>query len=684
MLADEGVCKLSERNNKRPCLQTRASADMKKILILTILVIIAASSPVQALDTLSYHFNNSLFIPNYLASPLNAGDIFRLGEYERGYLNIENSGDLLNSRVSIFQPGLVTDGREIGVSFYGMGVGGTKLVWRNRLLRNPRNNRADFNRLPPLFVSGVRSTGFGALNGTVAAGGVVRFDPVCRVTDNPVTTLHYRDGYYGFEPVEAVHTRRAGKKTNFLAGGYFPASFGRFEGGFHNGHNIFTELNYELTPHSRLSAAFLNRNDNSGTPFSDRERKYNDNDWDFNYTHTFADKGKAELFGYRTWRVETEEEFHDYAKETGIGFKSRFSLAGSDSLKGDFHLSAGGYARLNGLYIKLAKRKEVRLTELETSMGVNAGSGNLDVGAVLGGYGWWVDRFRLNGVLSAEYDAGLLGVLSGSFKQSVDPHSPETMSADYREHKPTDDFNPIWRLRPELPVQGRILPVSVSRGGEVGWNRRFIIAGLPDFLWFLEYIRNYRSSNTVLSDEDMPLRPPPSFELKMSYFNRLDVNPVFWTVEGDALLVPVSGRDRRTTGWQSALNLDWNPYRANVSVMKMYRDETMERGVPAVSGEPDYRLYWEVGWRDAFWDDYFEADISFSGDFYSYFFAYGPDEWDTIGGAYPLDVRFTARIGRFTLYYGIHNWNGFPYYLVPGYRMMHKEEYFGIHWTLIN
>ena len=135
---------------------------------------------------------------------------------------------------------------------------------------------------------------------------------------------------------------------------------------------------------------------------------------------------------------------------------------------------------------------------------------------------------------------------------------------------------------------------------------------------------------------------------------------------------------------KASLRFDREPYRAKISFVGTNLKEETSVIIPVAYREPGFKMIWEIGWHRNFWDNDFETDISLGGKYFGSFDAYGPNGWEKIGNAYPLDFRLTFRIRRMTLYYGVHNWNSYQYYLMPNYKMIHKEEYWGISWLLID
>ena len=598
----------------------------------------------QTPDEPPVRFGHPLFNPNYTLSPLDGGDIYQLTSLERAVLNIEHSGDLLGNDIRFFHPDFVTAGRTVMLASLGSGVNGTRLLWRGRPFRDIGTGRANFDLMPLYSVGGIEAVHWGALDGVIGSGAVVQFQPLTLRYDQPVTVLYHRDGYYDFGPVEFIHSRRIGHNSYLSLGGFFPSSQGKFAHADYEGQTLHGEYVRRLGESTELTTAYMTGLHRVDIPFSDITRTTHRDDLDLQLVLSPNDRSRYEIGVYRVENRISYNGDGEYGRDVGLVVRGE---------SGSF----GGYMRINRMDGRLIGDSDYDLTQWEGSIGWRDSVGFVDLWLLAGGYGWWMDRIKPVTAGGLEAEVPVIGTIFASGKRAVDPHSPEMMFAEYRVNRPDDperpvhDFDPTWNLYPELPVIGRTLPVTVNYGGNVGIRR------------------NIRFG-----------------ELELSGFRSVDRDIAVWSVDGDSVIIPKGLDQRTTTGWM--LLWRWgkiknSPFRAMISMVGMNR---FYEGVPEKSywmEEPNFRLNWEIGWHRSFWDDQFETDILIGGRYFDSFYAYGSNGIERIGGAYPLDIRFTGRIHRFTLFYGVHNWNAYPYYLVPGYKMMHKEEYWGIHWMML-
>ncbi len=608
-----------------------------RIVKACLLVIILFSAVVSANSEKEQYplFGNALFTRSYGLSVLDGGQITNLSWVRLANLNIEQASDLLSYDIRFFAPDLVTNGQEVKISMLGSGERRIKTVWRGRPLRDPITGNSDLNRLSALWITGLRSVHIGALGGITSANGMVDAVPVDAVKSEPLTLLHHRDGYYGFQPVEFVHTRRLSPNINFISGGYFPSSKGRFNNAEHNGSNLFAEVKKYFTNDRVVSIGHQTRNEKVGIAFTENSRSVKDNDFDISFENILTNGIPLKLFGYHLERAEREGKFRAHSRDLGVGIRYEFK-------------SVGYYGRIGCLNIDMPSTEKIRLLEVESSFSAKRKIRGLEFWGLFGVNGWLPDRTGLNLVFSMDKKISELANLRFLISRNSDPLTAEILFADYAESRPSKLLNTVWQARPDLPVKGKILPKSTIDNIELSWNGS----------WH-DYIAD------------------------ITLFQKSVSNPVIWKIE-DNTITPSTISDQRTRGWLCNLGWKLDPYRANLSMISLFRNEDLDGGVPVVMPEPGYRLTLETGWHRIFMNGRFEADISLSGNYLDRYFVSVAEGWDEMGGAYPLDFRMSGRIRTFTLYYGVHNWNSYQYYTVPGYRMMHKEEYWGIHWQIMN
>lgn len=229
--------------------------------------------------------------------------------------------------------------------------------------------------------------------------------------------------------------------------------------------------------------------------------------------------------------------------------------------------------------------------------------------------------------------------------QSVDAHSPEQRYARYRSSTIEEPLEPLRVLNPNLPVKGHQIEATLIRSAEIGATTSLL-------------------RGTVTA----------------SVFGWQEAHSAGWVLDGDTALVWSNTIDRSAEGWLAEYRYNQGGWRGSVAATGMNR-----HGFVAVyDPEPPVRVVWEIGRHKFFYNNAFETDIVVSGKYFASFNSIAEKPGESLGGGFPIDARFTAKISRFTFHYALHNLNGSKYSLIPGYRMMHKEEYWGVEWLLID
>jgi len=551
-----------------------------------------------------------------------------VSQTDRARQNLRNAADLFSLESAWYYPDLSLAGREAALSLYGLGADLTSVYWRGRPLRDPRTGRGLLNYLSLYGVSGSA-----AIKPGQSFAPTLIFQPVAALPDAPLTALHHREGFYGFQPVEFLHIRPVSQTSRLTFGGYFPRFTGRLlPASAYRGHI--------------LSAAFDRTNGGSKWGFSlhdgfhEVENPYQlygtktlKSDVDLYFERGVWD-GYGELRFYRSESVSHRGDWGDYGREFGIaaGFSRGEKFARITASRIEGRLPAGGKYQLGRLESAIGLKREVR-----------GGSATGSIGAS----GWVFDRLAPTLSLAYVKPYEKKTSLKVGLSQGVNSSSPEQMLASYPSDRFETPLDPLLNSRRDLPARGGKLPLSLLRFAAVGATRDLEQFG--------------------------------RFGGELFYWK--DTRPAGWQVEGDSVVRWSAFPRRSVAGWSA--RYDWREgyYRASLGMTGLIRDLA---GDDPLRAEPPYRMIGEAGWRRSLLDGRLDADVSLLTKFFSSF--HSPDERlnEPLGGAATVDLRFTGQIGRFTFYYGLHNLGGTDYTLVPGYPMMHKEEYWGVDWFLID
>jgi hypothetical protein len=455
---------------------------------------------------------------------------------------------------------------------------------------------------------------------------VIDLQPAVVTPEAPVTVLSHREGFYNFAPVEFVHSRPITTSSGITLNGYFPSSAGRFSHAAFTGSSLGGEVSKRFGE-SELKASYQTIDFRDEMPFSDSVRTVYRTDLDIQYRRVMTDDRIWQVGGYQVG-----QRMHWNSKGYSAG-------------------ESGATSRLEwgnkGLYLRVSDLTGRRnafhhRTELEGAVGVSGNAGALSGRAVLGGSGWLVEGLDPVAFIEGSWNQAALGVVTIQGLRAAQVRTLEMLSA--RAENNSSGLADSLRLLAELDS----LPgTSVVTAGSIGWSRK---------------------------------TPVGAFEL--SAFGRDEARPLVWYLAQDDRVERTVIDRSVAAGWEGRWSLEVAPYRAIVTAAGFSR-----RMVKATVGdflypEPPFRLYSEVGWHRAYFNDAFEADVLFSGRYFQAYYSPDAGDWERVGGAYPLDFRLTFRIYHFNFYWGVHNWNSYQYYLVPGYKAMHKEEYWGLKWLL--
>jgi len=368
------------------------------------------------------------------------------------------------------------------------------------------------------------------------------------------------------------------------------------------------------------------------SPFETYRTDVHRNDLDVAYSTRLSE---AEV-NLRTYRAETSTDRGDwgeYGREVG----------------GEVDWNRNGWngsARATRLDGALPGGSKYDLAEIAASVGKRTELAGNQVGVAIGAEGYWSSRIKPTLVLNASRNLDSLTAISIQILQAVNPHSPEQMYASYGANRFEEPLDPILDYNRSLPARGRQLAPTLMRSVQFEATRSLNMSKFSGAL-----------------------------------FAWNEVNSAAWQVEGDSIVAWQPIADRRLYGWRAGYEIRHSYWRGGFSAVGLIRD--FSAGDPQVA-EPPFRLTTEVGWHRFFYNDKLETDILLSSRYYSMFHSPAERPNEPLGGKLPVDLRFTGRISRFTLYYGIHNLNGVHYQLVPGYWAMHKEEYWGVDWLLFD
>lgn len=564
------------------------------------------------------------------SSEVGFGEEFDLSPSQAATWNIRHTGDLFQGDLRFFHPDLVVAGRPVRLSPDGLGAQYARVIWRGRPMRDPWTFQADLGWLPTAFVGSARTTHTGIIDGVAVSAGGAALEVVQPQTNQPVTYLHHRDGFYDFAPVEFVHTRLIGKQMRLTAGGFFPSSAGRWPHANYGGQSLLGQVERSWENGSQVSVAFNDGRLRAEVPWSDSTRLLDRDELDLALSLPFG--GHAlEINAYDVRHRESYFGSGRGRRESGLVFRGKASRFFSSWRVSHFSGDVGEGHRI------YRDELEVLVGGVRKTKAVRCGLG-------VGFSGWIQDQLEPQGAVWVEGG----GLKRWSWRLSAARTTP-TPPLERFANQPADALQPLPSepfTEPERNLPGKASPLSSV---ELTLSREWAggLATATGFGWW--------TSRLVVGEA------VPDSERKTL------------TADGAHL-----------TGWRVAYRKIWGDWDGEVAAVGFQRRSRRMPQGGYFHPEPNLRASAAAGWHRSFFAGNLEADVRFTARWFGTFNAWSGASWEELGGAYPLDARATVRIRRFTFYYGLHNWNSFPYYLVPGYRMMHREEYWGIHWTLLN
>lgn len=559
----------------------------------------------------------------------------RLTPGERAVLNLRHTVDLFSKDIRFYHPDLVTPGREALLSPLGAGLNWSKATWNGRSWRDARTNRAVLNLLPPMMIGSAESSIGGGTGGEFGFG-LLQLSPIEVTSRQALTSLHHREGFYGFAPVEFIHARPLSESSQLYLGGYFPVSTGRFPPhSGHKGQTLWSRYCKDWNEHRSLSISGIDGLHKVESPYQTTTDHIHRNDIDLNYRMPLYSR-QIQFDFYRSESFYILDSMHTYGREWRAGIKY-----GQETLFGKF--SAGQRD------ILLSEGTLQSDVEVSGAVAFELSIHQVDISGAIGGEGVAPKRIRPVGTLTASMPLKQV-TLFGKLGQAVDTHSPEERFAQYRNFHLEEPLDPIRAASPASNLEGAVLPPTILHYGETGFVTPLFAGSLKATVY------GWRETHSA------------------DWLPRLDTSSADWS------LVWSEVADRSGEAWLGEYSWSEGEWRGNVSAVGVYQSKAAKSSFT----EPPYRLQCEVGRHKFFYNGALEADFLLSGKYYSRFHSILEQPGEKLGGAFPIDARFTGRIGRFTFYYGLHNLNSAKYSLIPGYKMMHKEEYWGIDWLLID
>jgi hypothetical protein len=450
--------------------------------------------------------------------------------------------------------------------------------------------------------------------------------------DAPLTAIYHRDGFYDFAPVEFIHSRRLWSDLYFTGGGMIPSSRGKFAHAAYTGQVLMADLARRIWNWGELEMSVATGKHRTELAFADSVRTIHRSDFDLHFKTAGDSSRRMEM---NLYSVRQEVSYGGLGREgREAGFVGRVSRG-----------PVGAFLRVSGLSGAFPGQWRRRELELASSASLTGAKGVFAWGLMGGATGWWPKGIGLAAAACGRWSPNPQMELVAQFTQCPAPRPLQELPGS-----PlllTDVFRPDEYTIPDSSAG--VLPMAVARNACLGVQHQI-----------------------------------PFGRVDLMGFAGSDLRPAIWHIEPDSAVTLKSIPKRTSIGMQLTVRIQPGRFRAILAVAEFERRGSGMESGDFLYPQPPLQGRWEFGWHNLFWNSAFEADVCLGGKYYRPFYGWNRGRGERLGGAYPMDFRITARIYRFNLYYGIHNWNAYPYYLVPGYKMMHREEYWGVNWLFVD
>ncbi|MFN3821420.1 MAG: hypothetical protein ACK4OO_03725 [bacterium] len=566
--------------------------------------------------------------------------IEHLSRWERAHVNLRHSADFLNNFAAWYLYDLGTLGQKLSLSPYGFGPDGHRLLFNNRFYRDPFSGRPAYLFLSPLQVGSVHILYGGSYEGLPAGVGLVVFEPLSFELEEPITHLSYRDGFYGFEPVEFVHSKKIGKGGELTFGGFFPAWSGRIPHSRYRGRSLWGRYQWFVAPKKKVSIYYQDGLHRTEIPYPlQKNQLFRRWDGDGEIQWKWGEERITRLNLFQSQTIEKANPLREWAREIGGSVFHQHSSHWGFSF---------WWANLEGI---LGENYPFSYWDGEVTSSLQWVFDSGKLWALWGMSGTKGEKFEPVGSLGGEIQQSRLGILNFNLFHQVLWGSPRTRFAHYSSgNRPVDYTTILWTQYPNAAISGKKHSPSRVDGAQVKWMKS----------WGKEW------------------------EWTFSLFYWVHHNSFIWRLSSDTLISHDHLRWREGKGWSLVGKYLGRNWRGKGEFIWSQLDQSPLTWDPTIFPEPMRRAFLELGWHSQYLNERFEVDALVRGWYFAPFDHPLKRMNEKMGGGYPLEMRFAFRIARFQIYYGIWNVNDYRFFLVPQYPVMHKEEYWGIEWSLVN
>ena len=558
--------------------------------------------------------------------------VFNSGSAEWEYMYYEDMGDIISAIPGFYHYDLALLGQPV----YMFQEGKSPRLFINGVPMNSRlTGMVDFTLFPPGYIDSVEVKPFYS-DGFISGNGLVKCSPRRYDFEVPYSRVNYRDGYYGLGAADFILAQRLRSNLGFQVGGRISENSGYLTNSALDGVQLRTGMNWKRDDGWNLGIAFLNNRNKAEITFTNDKRILQRSDIFFSADKSQAGEGIKAVLHYCSSkeeyrdRLEPEESVLDFLITgsygiAGMKFKPALYLDYSEielgSVFSEKRSRAAGSAALEQTVA--GKLTLVESASIEISREVLAGAG-------------------LTGLfpIGEESRAGF------SVVHSANSPSPLHRAYDYQA---SDIFLPgseLWRLSPgsEITASDNLDPERVSA---------FRLFGSLKILKLLSF--------------------KPSLLYKYLH-NPIDLFPTgtgsgYRWENADAREFPAAEAELEAGRWRG--------FRFKGALTYQYPDERRDF-------IPDMWGLWRLDYQKRAFDEQLQYTIDLHCRYYGAREGMMSGVYYSLPDDFVLGARVTLQVGDFMLFWGNENFLSREYELIPGCRMIHREEVWGVNWVFWN
>ena len=537
----------------------------------------------------------------------------------------EDMGDILSTIPGVFQYDLGLFGQPL----YIYNEMGTPRVFLYGIpLNSHYTGLFDYNQMAPNYLKRIALDN-GSDEGFISSEGAVNCTPRTFDPEIPYSRINYRDGYYGLGVVDFIFAQKLGAYRGFQIGGRISEFNGRRSNSAHKMEQFRSALYWRRPQSWDLTAVFItNRNKTQITNSTDRR----------------------------------------LAARSDIFLTAQDSLSQSSAVVHYYFTEDDYYGKPDpleeGYDLKLQRNFRHRSFQFRPSLYLNwyrVNSGNGSAENQASAVGNMTTLYSISENLSAE---GALSLEAGrdnlpgaalTITAQIDEFSKASLSLERSGKSPAF----ICRTY-DLTAENVYLP------GSYIWELPPDAEIEPNYNLDPEITNAVRAFGDFKIGEFISIKPSLFFKQLENHIRlyHTNGNTYFW-LNDESYNISGAGTDL-FLGRRSGFGL-------KISYTLQLMDER-RNFIPASYGQC--------------WIDYrnraFEDNLDYAIEIHGRYIGERQGEIDeihkTLGDDNIWGVRFTFKIGDFTLFWGNENIFAWQYEIIPGYKMIHREEVWGVNW----